>query len=307
MAQYARKLHYSPTGIVLSLGNDLRRPGPLGEEVLIFKEPTETIIVNSATDLKPATAVTRQAVKQFCTDFEGLMFSEGGITPQLLTCVSMGFELVMLRIDASANAQMSQVPDHADTLLIPAVASIFKSEQLLRNEDPALLRDENLDHVRLAQELVEGHQAMLDAIDPLHWGSTARKVQAQQVLYDFCKRVGNNGKSAIDRNRILTLAMTPLRILLGQAAGTAQETKQVIAQVSHQVEAATLARVKEVLDAQAASTLAVPPSSTGTGGLTGAHAPGQKPVPPGAMPVVPVHPKPKRRGASSGRPPTLPK
>ncbi len=295
MIKNLRSFLFSPTRTVFSQGADLRQPGALGDNVQVFRVPNETIVVNPATDIHQTTMPTHELVKQYLTTFETVMFSTGGITSELLACASLGFELLMLRIDASANAAMLETPANAAMLLLPAVDSIFKSEQLLRNEDPSLFRDENLDQVRLARELIDGHQSVLDAIDPLQWGCTARKIQAQWVVFDFCQRIGKNGSSAIDRNRILNVAMIPLRTLLSQAAEAAQQTKQLTATISHQVEASTLSRVKEALDAQAGSTVAVPPSSTGTVGLTGAHAPGQKPVPPGAMPVQPVHPKPKRR------------
>ncbi len=294
-----RSFRISRAGTSLSLGDGLRLPGALGENVLVFKEPRETIIVNPATDLQPASTITRDLVKQFLTQFETHMFSGDGITPEFLSCVSLGIELVMLRIDASPNAELLETPPNADTLLLPAADSIFKSEQLLRNEDPALLREENLDQVHLARELIDGYQGMLDIIDPLQWGSTARKVQAQWVLDGFCRRVGKYGRSAIMRNRILTRAMDPLIKFIDQPVVAALATKQVKAQVAHEVEATTLSRVKEVLDAQGASTGTVP-ESTGTVSLKGAHAPGQKPVPPGAMPVMPVHPKPKRRPPAAG-------
>lgn len=288
-------------GTTISSGGPVHQPGPLPAQVQYLKEGDDTVLAQDQTAQQLPTRSTQDLVTEFITGFQTNMFDKpGGLTKSLITNFSTGVELFKARMGVSANAQVPTAPDNADTELIPAVESILKCAQVLQSEDPALLRNEDLDQIQQALGLVQGYDELLQIADPLVFGLTACKIVLQVLLAEFCQRIYRDGSSAIKRNRILLKGTEPLQLYIEGPVEDAQDTKHLKAQVAHETEAETLERVKGTIQGQ--GTPGTPAAGgTNTGGSQGTQAPGQNPAPPSAGPALPdpKYPKPKRRSSGA--------
>ena len=293
---------HGPKGTATALpsdSNELGEPAPLKEKLLVIQEGNATVLLDPSQDVSTAPTATADLVTGYVTDFPKQM-ATGGITPGLIKNVSVGVQLLRERIDVPLEPIDATTPDNADTLLRPAVTATFKFEAFLREEAPGALRKENLPLVRTAVDLIDGYTEIIDIVEPFYLGLLGRRRQAQVVVDGFCRRIYRTCSVAIQGNSILRKGLVPLETLCTTTSVQAQVTAHLKGTLAHDIEQEVMTRVEQELLRQAAAQ-----QPSGTTPLSGAHAPGQVAVPPGALPITlpaPQHPKPKRRGTTSPPP-----
>lgn len=281
-------------GTILPYGGVSLRAGPLSEKLRIVKDAKETYVLG--TSPKPEDEVLRTAadvVKEHVTKYTEVMLAQTDLNQETLQTLATDADLWSLRLSTPPTLQMPDQPPQADTALKPAIQAIFANQHLLSSEDPAVFRGEDLDAVKQAETDSDNYDEILRILEPLVWSATARKREAQWVLYEFATRVAKRGSAAIGRHRVLTRSMGPLLNLTAGPAAAGQETRHVKAQVAHEVEAETLERVKTALKGQPAAT--TPATSTPAATTPAATTPATTPSP--------VLPQPKHKAPARGAAP----
>ena len=292
-----------PVEVPSTLDPDLGNPRPLGDKFYVVQDGNDTALIGLNPSGQAEIPTPSQTLADlFATQFKVVLFDAAARLSDLNKTFSVGTQLMAQRADIPMTTEQVEAPDDADTTLRPGVDSVFKFEPLLRQEDPALMKQYDSARAQAAVTQVDFYSDFVDMIEPLYLGAIARKRRAQWVVDTFCRGIYKDGASAINRNAILNKGLAPLRLHCTQTQVQAQATLHIKKVVAHETEAKTLDRVVQMNQGNPQGT----PAAEGTGKtpLVGAAAPGQTAVPPGAMPAIPApqHPKPTRRGAGPAAP-----
>ncbi len=279
----------------------------LGETVEVVEQGTGKWVLNPDKNPLGTTTVltdTHVLADVLGGNFKISLFDGPRYTPLLRDTQREMVGMWMPRCDLNADKSLPAAPAHADDLLDPAFQCIQENSGLINAIDPMLLKDEDMGKLAATQQKIADSRVILQTFSPIIQGATVAKVTAQVDLSAFCKRFYDSGGDRLmGKNFVLHENLKPLSTLVSAQTTAALETKQLIAQTRHETEAQTLDRVKQAIASQGNA-----PGTTAPAPVQGAHAPGQNPVPAGALPVltvlpVPQHPKPKRR-VPAGKKPT---
>ncbi len=278
-----------------TLAGGLTGPASLDEQYEEVVDGTDVQVRKTRQGPDVVVVKTREELKQLGTDLETTGFDGPSITLLLLAIMEKCVQFWIQRTGANPNRKMPDLPQNFEKVL-PSTDTILGWVKLLLVEAPNLFTQEEEDSIRKVRTLVADNQAIIDIFAPIMQGATINMRLGLKILFDFCTHVGTNGRSAIEGNFVLHQKMKPLLDMLDGNAQQALVTKHLKDQVAHQVEARVLEETKQNI----ANAVAGTP-------LVGAHAPGQNPVPPGALPLTvvpqPKHPKPARRGGPTPKHP----
>jgi hypothetical protein len=267
-------------------GGPLPRPDSIAAEVQVLED--RYLVATTPRPPGPVVVSSRDLARKTADAFVATLFDGPGLTPALYDCIEQATQLWALRIGATPDLETPPQPANAETLLMPAVTAVQRSESLLRQEVPNAFKDEDLQLVGRARDQVEGADRILDILGPLLYGLTAMRRQGQQYLDGFCRRVYRRASAEMDGNFLLNRDLNDLRKLVTFDAEKSRETTKLKQDVAADTEAQTLDRVKEALNAQPAAA----PPATGPAAFT----------PPSATPRLPdplyqkgPRPAPKKR------------
>ena len=284
--------------------------GPITNPTSLQEEYTEVddgndIQLHEVRPSSNATRVfhTREELASVAQDLLTSSFDGPGLTPVLFRVQEKLVQMWIARTGCDPNRDMPPLPTNSN-LVLPAIDCILAWTNLLLDAYDKLFTPEELVYIKMVRELLDGYNTIIDIFAPILQGATINKIQALTVLADFCTRVDKNGRAAIDRDFTLNRKMQPLRDFINANAKQAAETLHTVQTAKHEAEAETLDRVKTAIanaNQGATAQTAVPGSP-----VVGAHAPGQTPVPAGALPLSvvpePIHKKPARRVGSKTKP-----